>query len=305
MSNDITTLITTVSMRFDPRNSLHNLETVLTDPLLKSLFCASISGPLVSYRPQYSDAIPEFHHGRFGYRLHEHIANDVWTDLQRLAYIIHCAANNYNPFASQLPVSIDIPYAALDEISLEIPAVSLSLVYQNNPLSELLESRDRVVERAQAIKAIGFYFINWIAEAVRRSIKRGESTNWNFGAFWGMTKGEFIERARRGYIDGGGFDDLRDEVQCNQEKYDQTIAELVKGDSDALLLRLTDGHDHEIRVLDPNEPLIIVDLVEDLEGLDLDCDSDEGGKSDSVAATDGGSIFDDDAGSELISLLTL
>jgi len=276
-STDVTTLITTLSIRFDPRNSIANVETVVADPLIKSLIHATMMGPIFWYRPKHTDIVPDFRLGQFGYRLHDHIANDIWVDLQRLAFIIHCAANDHNPFINRSPVSIDIPYAALDEISLEMPAISLCLVYQGNPLHDLMESGERVIERAQVLKTIGFYFMNWMAEAIRRSIKKGTSSYWNFGAFWGMSKAEFMERARKGYNGGGGFDNLRDEVQNNQDRYDDTIAQLVKRDSDAAVIRLTDGVDHEIRVIDPNEPLIIMDISQGLEELNLNLDGFEGG----------------------------
>lgn len=60
-----------------------------------------------------------------------------------------------------------------------------------------------------------------------------------------------------------------DEVEPNQEKYDVTLASLVKKDDDVMVLRLTDGKEHEIRIADPEEPLIILDCIEMLDNLTL------------------------------------
>jgi hypothetical protein len=273
MSTDITNVINDLSTRFDPRDSLRNLETVLADPLLKALFRGALSGSVVGYRPRIGDVLPEFRHGQFGYRLNETIANEFWLDLQRIAQIIHCAASNYNPFIATQPLSADIPYAALDEISLSMPAISLTLVYDLNPLFDLLESRERVVERVQILKTIGFYFINWVAEAVRRSVKKGETSLWNWGAFWGMSREEFVARAKKGYSNGG-FKELMEEVEFKKDEFDYPLASLIKKDSDALALRLTDGETHEIRIVDPTEPLIVLDCADMMANLALNCDDD-------------------------------
>lgn len=273
MSTDLIEVITSLSVRFNPQDSLHNLETVLADPLLKALFRGALSGSIVHYRPTYTDAHPEFKYGQFGYRLNETIADGIWTDLQRIAQIVHCAANDYNPFTAVAPLPIDISYDALNEINLSIPAVSLTLVYDVNPLLALVESRDKVIERVQILKTIGFYFINWMAEAVRRSVQQGRSSAWNFGAYWGMSKEEFVYRARKGY-NGGDFDKLEIAVKKDEETYDVLLASLIKEDSDGLVLRLDNGKDNEIRIAYPAK-LPIDECLEGLESMSL-VDGDRG-----------------------------
>jgi hypothetical protein len=273
MSTDLIEVITSLSVRFNPQDSLHNLETVLADPLLKALFRGALAGSVVHYRPTHTDVHPEFKYGQFGYRLNETIADGIWTDLQRIAQIVHCAANDYNPFTASAPLSIDLPYDALNEINLSIPAVSLTLVYDVNPLLAIVESRDKVIERVQILKTIGFYFINWMAEAVRRSVQKGRDSAWNFGAYWGMSKEEFVYRARKGY-NGGDFDKLEDAVRKNEDTYDVPLASLIKEDSDGLVLRMDNGKDHEIRIAHPIV-LPIDDCLEKLGNMSLN-DGDRG-----------------------------
>jgi hypothetical protein len=271
MTNEMQRTITDLSIRFDPRNSLHNLETVLADPLLRALYRGLLSGPLVYYRPSIHDVQPVLKHGTVGYMLNQNIADSFWTDIQRIAQIIHCSANDVDPFSGNGEIPMDIPNDALTEISLEMPAISLAMVYNMTPFADPLSSRELVVECVQILKAVGFYFVNWMAEAVRRSVKKGMGSLWNFGAFYGMPRQEFIARARNGY-NGGRFDELREEVELNQERYDSTLGALAKKDDDVVVLRLTDGKDFEIRVIDPEDPPVVADCTSAFRFLTLEDD---------------------------------
>lgn len=281
MSNHNQQTFNALALHFDHRNALNNLETVLADPLLKILFRGALSGPIANYNVNLADIFYDHQWGRRGFRLNQTIAEHFWEDLKRTAYIIHCAGNDYNPYTNPHPISMDIPTAALDEISLSLPTVSLALVYDLNPLLDIQPSKDDVITRVEILKAVGCYFINWLTEAARRSIKKGEDSLWNFEAFWGLSRKEFMARARKGYV-GGEFDELRGTVEPNQRVLDHPLASLIKGDDSALTLRLTDGVTSEIRIVDPMDALIVADCVESLTHLTINADEgiDLGGDSD-------------------------
>ncbi|KAJ7133956.1 hypothetical protein C8R43DRAFT_1133187 [Mycena crocata] len=117
------------------------------------------------------------------------IADGFWLSARQLGQLLMSAAHGINFAAHAAPaVPIQLPLAALRDVSLPIPTILLALGYPSNPLR-----RRRYVSPEAAIADwllfVEWYEHNlcWLAECLRRSISNGKHTVWDFATALGVS----------------------------------------------------------------------------------------------------------------------
>ncbi|KAJ7346359.1 hypothetical protein DFH08DRAFT_961794 [Mycena albidolilacea] len=255
---------------FDAKNSFLTLDLLLGDPIVRSLFNAILAGVRALPTITEDDIIPHIDHGVHLYYLRPVIAAQYRTALETLVSIIHCAANDVNPWLLRLAQNIPtyINEANLCEFGLHTgPGLSLFRGYLGVTFEALYHSREEVWEIVELLGKVIPYFVFWIANGVRISIEHGYSSCWNFGAPIGMSRTEFLHRVSRNFFYGGYSSlavKMRDEADRNE--MDFACARLVSPDATHLICTLRDSDtylavwpladdDHPIQAREPMDHL--------------------------------------------------
>lgn len=189
MPSAISTLSRTSNVAF------RGLEETLADPFLRALFQGAIGNLVLDYKPSPLDVVPHLRSGVTTYSLDPQVANSLWVSIRKIAQIIHCAGNNYNPFTTRQPLPITIPPARLRAIQLSSPLISMALAFPfNNPLLIECDTIDDILNRVIIIRHIANYYVRWMARGIKTSVEQGVGAAWNWGCYWGMTWSDFLDR---------------------------------------------------------------------------------------------------------------
>ena len=175
---------------------------ILADKFLHQVFDRSLrDSNILSYTPSHLDFIPVIDFGSLSYRLKPELASALWLELIQRARIILCAANDFNPYASAnvtkpLPTVIRLP--ALQQLDISWPVVGLSyLLPGRNPLLDV-SSRETLFTTFRAMQHAARWYSDWIFNAAKHTVTLGPASQWNFGAYFGYRKDEFLVKAGPG-----------------------------------------------------------------------------------------------------------
>ncbi|KAG6835808.1 hypothetical protein H0H93_014479 [Arthromyces matolae] len=182
-------------IRYTNNDVMRKIELALVDPLCKTLFSGIVDSVSTRYRYNPLDVETWVTHGVHSYTLKPAVAETIWLPLLRLAQLVHCAAYDYNPYATRLPLPNAIPLGRLVEINTEAPELSITLARPIiNPLLKHFSSirllRNCIVLVQEAIER----GLEWIGRALEATLERGKDCSWNWGAYWGIQRDEFLER---------------------------------------------------------------------------------------------------------------
>jgi hypothetical protein len=172
-------------------------DTFLRQVLDRSLHMNSI----LSYTPSHLDFIPIVDYGSLSYRLKPELASALWLELIQRARIILCAANDFNPYAPAnvtKPLPTTICLAALQQLNISWPVVGLSyLLPGHNPLLNP-SSRETLFSTFRAVQHAARWYSDWIFNVARHTVTLGPASRWNFGAYFGYRRDEFLVKAGPG-----------------------------------------------------------------------------------------------------------
>ncbi|PPQ81628.1 hypothetical protein CVT26_003005, partial [Gymnopilus dilepis] len=179
-----------------PASAFTQLETVLKDPFLKVLFRGAINPGILDYRVSPLDITAQVVNGDTTFRLRESIAQTLWLTVVKLAQVIQCAGNNYNPYeANDHPLPLSIPDASFRSIGFDPLILPLVLFPATiNPLLRPFPSIPAIEEEVCRVVQIVQVHIQWLAVAISRSLAQGVNSAWQWGAYFAVPWGDFMER---------------------------------------------------------------------------------------------------------------
>ncbi|KAJ7652815.1 hypothetical protein DFH06DRAFT_1418476 [Mycena polygramma] len=177
--------------------------------------------------PSVDDLVPVLDYGQERFRIREAHTFKSRRILDTVSAVIHCAANDHNPWlqGSGAHIPSCIPDRCLEELSLPMPAISL---LRNERMGVTFEMRmyDSVEEALAALQLvydICHHFILWMAYAMLVSFENGSNSAFNFGAVIGMTPQDFLPRVRT-HFPYGGFAPLAAYMADKQRVHDMDFA---------------------------------------------------------------------------------
>lgn len=176
-----------------PNASLRELEVLLADPFLRTLFQGAIGSFVLDYKPSQLDVVTHLRYGVTTYSLDPLIADALYLALKKIGQIIHCAGNDFNPFTTLQPLPLSIPPSRLTEANLSTPLISLVLAFPGaNPLLAECNSVNEVFHHVTVVRHIANYYVRWMARGIQTSIEQGVNAKWNWGIYWGMSWEDFM-----------------------------------------------------------------------------------------------------------------
>ncbi|KAF8059911.1 hypothetical protein FPV67DRAFT_1674467 [Lyophyllum atratum] len=183
------------AVTFVAHPTMRELERVIKNPFLKTLFRGAISSLLLDYAFNPLDIVPHLNIGLTTYSLEPRIATTLWTNILKIAQVIHCSALDFNPYTTSEPLPVAIPYDRFRALTLHAPVISLALqAPHRNPLLDEFLTIEEVQERVARVQHFGHYYIRWIGSGIERAVALGENAKgWNWGAYWGLSWEEFLE----------------------------------------------------------------------------------------------------------------
>ncbi|KAJ7099637.1 hypothetical protein C8R43DRAFT_964187 [Mycena crocata] len=170
----------------------------LIEPQLFRSILLLINSMALSHRFTFSDTVPSIQYGVRTFMLTTAAAWGLFGGGTYIARAVHCAAHGIDlaTRAAQF-IPVHLPIAALREVGLLMPAISLLLSYPDNPfLRRRFPTRLAAIRAAERFQDWVNSNLNWMAECIFRSREKGLLSLWNFGAFLGMSKAEFVRRVR-------------------------------------------------------------------------------------------------------------
>lgn len=151
-------VISTLTLTNNP--ALRDLEAVLLDPFLRSIFYGAVGSTMLDFKPSRLDINTHLNFGVTSYSLDPAVASALWLGLKKLAQIIHCAGNDYNPFTTLQPLPITIPTEKLCSAGLSPPLISLILAFPfTNALLARCDSVEEVYRRIDIVRHIANYYV--------------------------------------------------------------------------------------------------------------------------------------------------
>ncbi|KAF8062513.1 hypothetical protein FPV67DRAFT_1672971 [Lyophyllum atratum] len=100
---------------------------------------------------------------------------------------------NHNPFNTAKPLPLCLFLNKLASIGLAAPLISLVLASpERNPLLDAFLTIYDVKHRITLVQHVAMFYIRWLAITVERSVKLGGPSQWNWGAYWGLSWAEFL-----------------------------------------------------------------------------------------------------------------
>ncbi|KAH9477279.1 hypothetical protein JR316_0009483 [Psilocybe cubensis] len=189
-------VVSTAVLAPAPSESVAYLERVLRVPFLKAAFGGAIGYSSVDYAYNPIDVIPRLDQGVLSFELQEARAQTQWNTLKHLCTIITCAANDHNPFelsqANNIPLTV--PAGKFESIQMDPLLLPQFLIQTKvNPLLRRFASREEVAHEVQIVNDTIKAYIEWIAMAMQTSLAQGVDSHWNWGAYFGLTWGAFME----------------------------------------------------------------------------------------------------------------
>ncbi|KAF8059029.1 hypothetical protein FPV67DRAFT_1675643 [Lyophyllum atratum] len=183
------------ALTFVASPTMRQIEAVIRDPFLKSLFRGAIASPLLDYQYNPLDIIPHLDHGATSYTLDPRVATSLWSLMTKMAQVVHCAAHDFDPYTSGKELPITLPRDRLKSLQLSTPTLSYVLAFPHrNPLLDAFPSMEQLRFRLQLVQHIACSYLVWIGKGIERSVAQGMACSWNWGAYWGMQWEEFLER---------------------------------------------------------------------------------------------------------------
>ncbi|KAJ7937755.1 hypothetical protein B0H13DRAFT_1852391 [Mycena leptocephala] len=196
--------------------------------------------------PSYDDLVDTVEYGERRVRIREAITFRTRRVLDTLSAVIHCAANDHNPWlqGSGAHIPSSIPDAALEELGLPMPSLSLlrsehiGITYEMRSYA----SRDEALANLQLIYDICRHYTLWMAFAMLMSIQNGPGSTLNFGAPIGMHTIDFMPRVRTCFP-MGGFAPLAAYMADKQHanKMEFTLVRLLNPECEHVLIGSHEG----------------------------------------------------------------
>jgi hypothetical protein len=163
-------------------------------PILACLFQGAIGSLVLDYKPSKLDIVTHLQYGVTTYSLDPQVAAALWLAIRKIAQIILCAGNSYNPFTTQQPLPTSIPPTRLCAANLAQPLIMMAVAYPySNPLLIKCNTIDEVFGHVNIICHITTYYMRWMAQGIQTSISQGVDTDWNWGSYWGMSWLNFVD----------------------------------------------------------------------------------------------------------------
>ncbi|KDR81257.1 hypothetical protein GALMADRAFT_208052 [Galerina marginata CBS 339.88] len=169
-------------------NGLRRIGFVLPDCYLRSLIFPLLGQYALNFRFENYHVHVDVEFGVHLYSLRPGVAHAIWQSLVDIATFIVCAGNNFNPRDNPTkPLPISIPEEALRDIELKYPIIALVLTCRDeNVLCHRFETRSELNLMVSTMRHVANYYVSWVAEALKRSIRQGLSSHWNWGAAFGL-----------------------------------------------------------------------------------------------------------------------
>ncbi|KAF7333102.1 hypothetical protein MVEN_02375500 [Mycena venus] len=193
---------------FDPERPFFTLDGVIGDATIRSLILIVIgTGSQLTFQPPtVEDVLPIIDSGLHKFRVRPVLDYQYRQLLDRVCAMIHCAANDHNPWVQgwgrRIPAFLTA--AALDEYELSMPAISLFRGYTHRTFeSRVFDTIDAALTHLSVLQAVCRYYVLWVANAIRMSTELGFRSQWNWGAPLGMSHTEFLHRVSRNFRYGG------------------------------------------------------------------------------------------------------
>jgi hypothetical protein len=130
------------------------------------------------------------------YSIRPEVLHALFLPTRTLAAIYLCAANNFSPLhgTSDIHIPLMYPGAAEQEAGgRRLPHLSFYML----DIRALHHTFPTFVDAARYfrhLQAIGIVYLYWMAGLIRRSITKGLDSVFNWGAYWRLSKIEFLAR---------------------------------------------------------------------------------------------------------------
>ena len=143
------------------------------------------------------------------YRIRPSIARQMWKGVVNLARLAICAANDTTwqqvpkrgPSDPVYPLDVLLEWGS--NFLYVLPHLSLSRdADSDNPLLSYETPFLRQLEQYfVGYQNVACYYSNWIRSAIKTSLNSGFQSETNWGAFWGLSKEDFLNMAAPGVFD--------------------------------------------------------------------------------------------------------
>jgi hypothetical protein len=155
-------------------------EVILTGQLAHLRFMQTLDISFLHHELSALDFIPMSESNNQHVAIKPGLAHGLWYTLQRLARIVLCASNDYNPNEDSGPLPTTIPAVALEQLDLPFPPIVHAEVYpDSNPLL-FVQSRRFQEILIRTLQWTGINAIYWISAAIRRSGELGDESLWKW-----------------------------------------------------------------------------------------------------------------------------
>ncbi|KAF8872746.1 hypothetical protein CPB84DRAFT_1854307 [Gymnopilus junonius] len=181
------------------QNGLSQFDCAVPDSFLCTLFYPLLGTYALNHHMTEAAILVCVEFGIHYYSLHPGVAHSLFQSLVDIATIITTAANNFTPFLRDTrPLPLTIPMVALQDVELRYPIIALALTCRDQDiLCRPFATRSEVHHLVRVVRHIVNYYVGWIAEGIKHSIRQGSSSLWNWSAYWGVPWEEFIMRTGR------------------------------------------------------------------------------------------------------------
>lgn len=171
------------------------LSAVLRGPFLKALYEGFIGSSSVSYPTLPSNIDSTLNHGVWTHKLRPAVADRLWNTAVAVATVIKASGNGHSPFHPGSPaLSTPIPDYVYESIGSEpLFEVDHVLAASSNPLSQPCSSVVMLLHETNIVVKFIKSHLAWLGTAMQNAMTQGHHSLWNFGAYFGISFGQFME----------------------------------------------------------------------------------------------------------------
>jgi hypothetical protein len=236
------------------------LKDVLNHPLLKSYIDGTISDITYTQPLIGRFIIPVVYEAQDGsfqakFFLHPKVAERLWSGLVFMSRIFMAGCNDNNVINPATP-----PKSYSSDCVIELGDHHFTFRHHvladptRNPfLCSSFSSIDRLAESYRNMQYIVSRYAIWLAHAIRISLLKGFRSEFNFGAYWGLTKTQFLD-----LLAPGVFDEARDRAE-GRARILKPASETNSDSSRALVLHPRFSKMAQTVEYDPNDPTFKLD----------------------------------------------
>lgn len=172
-----------------------HLSKVLRSSFLKALYEGFIGWSSVTYPTLPYNIDSTLNHGILTYKLRPATATRLWNSAVAVATIIKASGNSHNPFRSESPaLNTPIPDYVYESIRSEpLTEIDRVLSARSNPLSKSCSLLGMLYHEVDIVVKFVKSHMAWIRVAMQNTMSQGGNSLWNFGAYFGISFGQFME----------------------------------------------------------------------------------------------------------------